>query len=86
MSYQKCPICDGEGTFTEMVDAETVGTFFCGTCNGAKIIDEVTGLPPIGQIPKEQLNNPFIKEKFQRVVDIGNGQKIVSDELNQNPL
>lgn len=40
MSWQKCPICDGEGT--------RVGPLrqICPTCKGQRIIDTVTGSPP----------------------------------------
>lgn len=46
MSFQKCPICNGTGDnpFTLELPRET---WPCPTCKGARIIDEVTGLPPI---------------------------------------
>jgi DnaJ-class molecular chaperone len=37
--YQKCPICNGTGR-----DADYK---YCTVCNGFKIIDEITGLPPV---------------------------------------
>lgn len=50
MSFQKCPACDGSGN---VYDYFSMGTSaVCPTCQGARIIDEVTGLPPEGQIPK----------------------------------
>lgn len=42
MSYQRCPICDGEGN-NGMLGAEFA---ICDTCNGKKIIHTDTGLPP----------------------------------------
>ena len=36
--WQKCPICDGSGT-------NMIG-IACGTCNGEKIINILTGKPP----------------------------------------
>lgn len=38
MSYQKCPICQGTG-LTHLGQK-------CSTCNGTKLISEITGLPP----------------------------------------
>ena len=37
MSWQKCPICDGYGTYSISI---------CPTCKGERIISELTGLPP----------------------------------------
>ena len=37
--WQKCPICNGTGN-----DPRFNST--CSTCNGTKIISELTGLPP----------------------------------------
>jgi len=43
MSYQCCPICNGSG-YVSGFGTATFST--CTVCRGAKIIDEVTGLPP----------------------------------------
>lgn len=37
--YQKCPVCNGTG-----IGNGKVG--YCTTCNGSKIINTITGLPP----------------------------------------
>ncbi len=44
MSFQKCPICNGTGVLNSQYSVNSV----CSTCNGAKIISELTGLPPHG--------------------------------------
>jgi len=43
--WQKCPICNGEG---KVQNYGTVSSLFsmCPTCNGARIISEINGLPP----------------------------------------
>ncbi len=40
MSWQKCPVCNGSGV---------VPPFYtdCSTCNGKRIISELTGKPPV---------------------------------------
>ena len=50
MAYQKCPVCCGTGITANPYLPLSEGT--CTVCQGAKIIDEYTGLPPEGQIPK----------------------------------
>lgn len=46
--YQKCPVCDGSGlTHTQYVSIPTT----CPTCNGARIISELNGLPPANSAP-----------------------------------
>ena len=50
MSYQKCPVCEGSGEVNN--PWIPCSSMVCSTCQGARIIDEVTGLPPEAQIPK----------------------------------
>ena len=47
--WQKCPICKGTGK--EEVYNSSIMNTICKTCNGCKIINELTGLPP---------NNSFV--------------------------
>ncbi len=56
MSFQKCPVCDGEGRINHslFVDEDKSDGVLtcknvsepCTTCQGRKIIHSVTGLPP----------------------------------------
>lgn len=46
MSFQKCPICNGTGDNPFIVTG-SFSSYPCPTCKGARIISEVTGLPPI---------------------------------------
>ena len=42
--WQKCPICNGTG---KIHNTSLLASFdVCSTCNGTKIISELTGLPP----------------------------------------
>ena len=56
MAYQKCPVCNGvgqvsggyfarAGDFNSWTSAHAID--ICQLCKGKKIIDEVTGLPPV---------------------------------------
>lgn len=46
MPFQKCPICEGAG---QVFNPQATASFSqCRACQGAGIIDEVTGLPPVG--------------------------------------
>ena len=51
MSYQKCPVCNGTG---EVINPNPLnfGTIQCPTCNGQRIISELTGRPPSPDIDK----------------------------------
>lgn len=42
MAWQKCPVCNGTGKNYEGLHSSAI----CPTCNGQRIIHEVTGLPP----------------------------------------
>jgi Zn-finger nucleic acid-binding protein len=42
--WQKCPICNGTGKTQNTSSSSSFD--ICSTCNGAKIISELTGLPP----------------------------------------
>lgn len=46
MSFQKCPICNGSGNDPFIVTG-SFSSYPCPTCKGARIISEITGLPPI---------------------------------------
>lgn len=50
--YQKCPICSGSGTITTAMSTAST----CPTCNGKRIICELTGMPP--QEPEVQVHIP----------------------------
>ncbi len=43
--WQKCPICNGEGRITNNGYSSSLFST-CPTCNGTRIISELTGLPP----------------------------------------
>ena len=46
--YQKCPICNGQGTVTNNTIATTSSfSNVCTVCNGTKIISTITGKPPL---------------------------------------
>lgn len=42
MAWQKCPVCNGTGKNYGGLQWDAI----CPTCNGQRIISEVTGLPP----------------------------------------
>ena len=42
MAFQKCPICLGTGLHPTTVTV----SHLCPTCNGKRIISDITGLPP----------------------------------------
>lgn len=42
--WQKCPICDGSGNV--LSGFGSLQTKICTVCDGKKIINELTGLPP----------------------------------------
>lgn len=46
MSWQKCTVCDGSGTVLEFFTGKTMK---CQTCQGHRIINDITGKPPEGK-------------------------------------
>lgn len=57
--WQKCPICLGVGN---------TGFNKCSTCNGTKIISELSGLPPnYEQNAKVDRDNNFNKSELARI-------------------
>ena len=42
--WQKCPVCNGTGKIYSSLS--TSSSDVCSVCNGAKIISELSGLPP----------------------------------------
>jgi hypothetical protein len=63
--WQKCPICNGTGVSPISGSYSSIPT--CPTCNGARIISEINGLPP-ASIPTPSIEssstinkmNPFV--------------------------
>jgi RecJ-like exonuclease len=45
MALQKCPVCDGTGHVL-LSDNFGISKKTCPQCEGKRIIDSVTGLPP----------------------------------------
>lgn len=56
MSFQKCPVCGGNGTIIHYDYGSTVTNTAkqCNTCKGYGIINELTGLPPANEKPLEK--------------------------------
>ena len=70
--FQKCPICNGNGSVNSTPPTPTKST--CPTCKGARIISAISGLPP-GYVNKEQ------PEADQKILDFG-----IVYENKPNPL
>lgn len=71
--YQKCPICEGRGMISPPTGTSTLAV--CTVCNGAKIINELTGLPPSlkdvnNGIDKDEILNTLYKEKEENFTDV----------------
>ena len=49
--YQKCPICNGTGIAMTIQSSNSV----CPTCQGKRIISELTGLPPNSSPNQQQV-------------------------------
>lgn len=64
--WQKCPICNGTGVDQQNSTPNKMAT--CPTCNGKRIISEVSGLPPIYPIEREEAER---KQRYdmQKTVD-----------------
>ncbi len=71
MSYQRCPICNGEGIISTVT---TICFETCPTCRGARIIDEVTGLPPGIKVSFDVDVNGETFEK--RIKDVGTSKRV----------
>lgn len=53
--YQKCPICNGTGKDPQYLDK------YCTVCQGARIISELTGLPPVKTSGFHKILDPELK-------------------------
>lgn len=59
MSWQKCPVCNGTGLDTTTFQLNTCSSP-CPTCQGARIISEITGFPPNGaNVQSQTFNSDF---------------------------
>jgi hypothetical protein len=78
MSFQKCPICNGSGDNPFMLELPREA-YPCPTCKGARIISELTGLPPqkestknvreMSTFLKDAQINIFAEEHMKNVID-----------------
>jgi len=80
MSFQKCPICNGSGNDPWIGEIPLSLSSYtkhpCPTCNGARIINELTGIPPV----IEEKHNLFEPLKTSTQKTIQNGSNISSRE------
>lgn len=57
MSFQKCPICNGTGDNPFVLELPR-STWPCPTCKGTRIINELTGFPPVVEEEKYNIFKP----------------------------
>lgn len=57
--WQKCPICNGTGMTAPNYQTSSATAVPCTVCNGAKIINDLTGLPPNAVSVKDFRTEPF---------------------------
>lgn len=50
MAWQKCPICNGHGTIASAHYGAAMHSQMCPTCSGKRIINEISGLPPVQNV------------------------------------
>lgn len=62
--WQKCPICNGTGRVSDYVSSST--STICRTCNGHKIISELTGLPPNTTTPLQSFNSGDFRDNCEQ--------------------
>jgi len=70
--WQKCPVCDGSGYLSYSYHETT-----CSTCKGARIISEINGMPPAGQIPE------IVTTTGDMVINTGEYRGSLTDEEKQ---
>lgn len=93
MSWQKCPICNGEGQLNNNGISSAVFRV-CPTCHGSRIINELTGLPPIHPTPHplQEINEITRKKKLHEMDDLERmkeGERIpthISDEQKESEI
>jgi DnaJ-class molecular chaperone len=73
MAWQKCPVCNGTGKNYGGLQSSAI----CPTCNGQRIISEVTGLPP-ALIAYYNTNTTDLTPRQAL-------QKAIDNELNKEP-
>ena len=70
--WQKCPICDGEGRVTSNGLSSSVHQV-CPTCNGARIISELNGLPAQASptVSKMEIAHTAMTKQFTNLESMG---------------
>ena len=77
MAWHKCPVCNGTGkNYGYLLEGKYSSS--CPTCNGQRIISEVTGLPPalITTTYQSTTTDLTPRQALQRAID---------NELNKEP-
>lgn len=71
--FQKCPVCNGSGI--SPVPGTYSGIPICPTCNGVRIISQITGMAPTIEVPG--------KGTFQitRHDDLAETEKVFKDQI-----
>jgi DNA-directed RNA polymerase subunit RPC12/RpoP len=76
--WQKCPICDGTGIKLEpYIQTEVIK---CPTCNGKRILNERTGLPPDYELHGKLRENEDIPHNLGDE-DAHEAWKIIKDSM-----
>ena len=76
MSFQKCPLCNGEGSISSSYTTVT-RLDICPTCKGTRIISTLTELPPSGETIThaiDKINGMSESEFIDHLKTTNNGQ------------
>jgi hypothetical protein len=68
-NWEKCPLCNGTGLVQANTNSSSA-TAVCPVCKGEKIINSITGKPPVATAPNFEQKRSWSRSMARKILNV----------------